>query len=486
MIGKTLAANSNRRDAITRLHMEHQDQSPFYSKQTFVAASYLPANCGTTTVDVMDLLYNGSLHSFPSGNDHESSSTGRKTFRPPIFKLWSVEGRKPKAQTVKNSVHKKNLVSVDDAGRLVYANGHRCSKADCSCWILSVPLADDCHAYNCRLSRLAVGTIGLHTTSAVMAGQPLKMWFSSDLQLMLHVPFLTPVNIKVYTMTLDTDKFVIDIEKHVSKSGYLDKEIDERKYVCHKCGYACENPNPLKIHMALDCGKQPRAKLWSRLTANHCENSQTIEASFRFSLTSAESQTPLSSASVDSAFRPYSPVSSVSSGSCPIPPSPFHPPPPAPLSSSLSDQTPLQDEPLGQVNGRKNSAFFNQRCAEMETIVSNLGHSDQGHLCIYCGKVYSRKYGLKIHIRTHTGFKPLKCKYCYRPFGDPSNLNKHVRLHAEGDTPYKCDCCGKILVRKRDLERHMKSRHSQILSILTMIILMNLNGLILVPGLKIN
>lgn len=39
--------------------------------------------------------------------------------------------------------------------------------------------------------------------------------------------------------------------------------------------------------------------------------------------------------------------------------------------------------------------------------------------------------------RTHTGFKPLKCKYCYRPFGDPSNLNKHVRLHAEGDTPYK-------------------------------------------------
>lgn len=39
--------------------------------------------------------------------------------------------------------------------------------------------------------------------------------------------------------------------------------------------------------------------------------------------------------------------------------------------------------------------------------------------------------------RTHTGFKPLKCKYCLRPFGDPSNLNKHVRLHAEGDTPYK-------------------------------------------------
>ncbi|KDR20770.1 PR domain zinc finger protein 13 [Zootermopsis nevadensis] len=96
----------------------------------------------------------------------------------------------------------------------------------------------------------------------------------------------------------------------------------------------------------------------------------------------------------------------------------------------------------------------------METLVSNLGRSKQGHLCIYCGRLYSRKYGLKIHIRTHTGYKPLKCKFCLRPFGDPSNLNKHVRLHAEGDTPYKCALCGKVLVRRRDLERHVKSRHS--------------------------
>ena len=83
----------------------------------------------------------------------------------------------------------------------------------------------------------------------------------------------------------------------------------------------------------------------------------------------------------------------------------------------------------------------------------------KGHLCIYCGKFYSRKYGLKIHLRTHTGYKPLKCKVCLRPFGDPSNLNKHIRLHAEGDTPYRCQYCGKVLVRRRDLERHVKSRH---------------------------
>lgn len=101
-------------------------------------------------------------------------------------------------------------------------------------------------------------------------------------------------------------------------------------------------------------------------------------------------------------------------------------------------------------------------CAEMETLVSNLGRSRRGHLCLYCGKVYSRKYGLKIHIRTHTGYKPLKCKVCLRPFGDPSNLNKHVRLHAEGETPYRCDHCGKVLVRRRDLDRHIRSRHPEV------------------------
>lgn len=97
--------------------------------------------------------------------------------------------------------------------------------------------------------------------------------------------------------------------------------------------------------------------------------------------------------------------------------------------------------------------------AQLETIVSNMGTSKQGHLCIYCGKLYSRKYGLKIHIRTHTGFKPLKCRYCFRPFGDPSNLNKHVRLHVQGNSLYKCKICNKILIRRRDLQRHMQTKH---------------------------
>ncbi|CAF1019786.1 unnamed protein product [Didymodactylos carnosus] len=96
------------------------------------------------------------------------------------------------------------------------------------------------------------------------------------------------------------------------------------------------------------------------------------------------------------------------------------------------------------------------------------GCQRKAHLCLFCGKVYNRKYGLKIHLRTHTGYKPLKCRVCLRPFSDPSNLNKHIRLHSQTTTsflnhkqqhPYKCEQCEKVLVRKRDLDRHMTSRH---------------------------
>ena len=109
-----------------------------------------------------------------------------------------------------------------------------------------------------------------------------------------------------------------------------------------------------------------------------------------------------------------------------------------------------------------NSSIFREEEKYLEAVSQSFlstNHFSKGHLCVYCGKIYSRKYGLKIHLRTHTGYKPLKCKVCSRLFGDPSNLNKHIRLHSKGDTPYRCDYCNKVLVRRRDLERHIRSRH---------------------------
>lgn len=104
--------------------------------------------------------------------------------------------------------------------------------------------------------------------------------------------------------------------------------------------------------------------------------------------------------------------------------------------------------------------------ARLEALAAEWGRGRGGaggaHACVYCGKLYSRKYGLKIHIRTHTGYRPLRCRHCARAFGDPSNLNKHVRLHAArggalAGGGLECGVCGKALARRRDLERHMRT-----------------------------
>ena len=93
---------------------------------------------------------------------------------------------------------------------------------------------------------------------------------------------------------------------------------------------------------------------------------------------------------------------------------------------------------------------------------------NKGFTCEYCGKVYCRKYVLKIHMRTHTGFKPLRCKVCDKSFSDPSNMKKHVKLHENEDTVHKCRHCGRSFVRYRGLLNHIKSKHSELASTETM------------------
>lgn len=279
-------------------------------------------------------------------------------------------------------------------------------------------------------------------------------------------------------------------------------------YTCHICNTTFESPNPLKLHLVLNCNQLDKSYIWTllanRVTAfNNCSSRsyQYSQTAFTFTLTSSTTTLPLNvvppilttcagiSVRKDSSnwSNQLSPLSltqlSSSSSSSQISPLSNQPSPLSLTRSSLENIVPTEDLPshrsafkpyVHRENVCRNlMTLFDQIqpstiplnnteiAAKVETIVSHIGKSKNGHRCIYCKKVYTRKYGLKIHIRTHTGYRPLKCPFCQRAFGDPSNLNKHVRLHANGNTPYKCDVCGKVLVRRRDLERHMRSRHQQ-------------------------
>ncbi|EDW68491.1 sal-like protein 4 [Drosophila virilis] len=296
-----------------------------------------------------------------------------------------------------------------------------------------IKLSEDIYSFN-ALFELHAGQLRIRLVRDVAREDEIVAWFGEELVLLMGIPFLTPLNIQ-----------------------------GNNRYTCHLCHLTFETPHPLKIHLALGCGRSVMDLLWMRLHYALKSAARAPSTSMTLSPTPATSST--SSASPNrspppptrfSAFRPMA----AALQSLPLPSQ-------APPAGALAAYLP------GMGMGAPLSAHPMNAAAQIEAIVSNMGASKQGHLCIYCGKVYSRKYGLKIHIRTHTGFKPLKCKFCLRPFGDPSNLNKHVRLHLQtqpsgniaGDEPepelgYQCQICHKTLARARDLQRHMETRHA--------------------------
>ncbi|XP_014614011.1 PREDICTED: zinc finger protein 37-like [Polistes canadensis] len=116
--------------------------------------------------------------------------------------------------------------------------------------------------------------------------------------------------------------------------------------------------------------------------------------------------------------------------------------------------------------------------------------------CDECGKEFPLKERLKLHVRTHTGFKPYKCPECEKSFARGGQLVQHRRTHSQvkpyhcglcsgtftcaanlalhvkrhnGQKDHKCEICGRGFVRRDALKKHLECLHRDVKSFLCVI-----------------
>lgn len=82
-------------------------------------------------------------------------------------------------------------------------------------------------------------------------------------------------------------------------------------------------------------------------------------------------------------------------------------------------------------------------------------HSGDLHLCDICGKKISSADKLQLHKRIHTGFKPHACTICEKRFTKRDILVEHMRVHS-GEKPFKCDTCGRCFSQRSPLKIHKR------------------------------
>lgn len=77
--------------------------------------------------------------------------------------------------------------------------------------------------------------------------------------------------------------------------------------------------------------------------------------------------------------------------------------------------------------------------------------NDASFKCDFCGKLFTRNWYLKQHIKLHSNEKPFSCNHCDKRFLNSSNLKQHLKTHS---VEYRCCLCDKTYISIESLRLH--------------------------------
>ena len=93
--------------------------------------------------------------------------------------------------------------------------------------------------------------------------------------------------------------------------------------------------------------------------------------------------------------------------------------------------------------------------------IKSVHMGEKPYPCTDCEKNFAQKTSLNLHIRTaHNGEKPHVCPVCGRGFGRSEHLRSHIRGVHNGEKRHKCPDCGKAFARKQGMMKHMKAHNN--------------------------